>query len=302
MKAALLVSAAVLFAAPALTSANFGVALPAYTRQQLPNGTVIYLAPRLEIPLVHIHAVVRGGTESDPPALGGLSSAVADLLWHGTETRSAATFSRDLASPLNFFPVTPSVGWTCWPVPSSLLSFPCLKCAISWASQSTMRWDSPGLVAALYFRALLFGPGHPYSHPVGGDALSLGRIARADIVAYHRRMYVGRNLILIAVGHFDPSRMLGQLVRACGKLRPGQKYEWTSGHASEPPAGPSVLLVDHPGAPQTYFVIGRSGTSRDGPDRLSVWLANTAFGGSFTSILNTALRIRSGLTYGQIAC
>ena len=140
MKAALLVSAAVLFAAPALTSANFGVALPAYTRQQLPNGTVIYLAPRLEIPLVHIHAVVRGGTESDPPALGGLSSAVADLLWHGTETRSAATFSRDLASPLNFFPVTPSVGWTCWPVPSSLLSFPCLKCAISWASQSTMRW------------------------------------------------------------------------------------------------------------------------------------------------------------------
>ncbi|PYT28403.1 MAG: hypothetical protein DMG57_15055 [Acidobacteria bacterium] len=162
--------------------------------------------------------------------------------------------------------------------------------------------DSPGLVAALYFRALLFGPGHKYSHPVGGDALSLGRIARADIVAYHRRMYVGRNLILIAVGHFDPSRMLGQLVRACGKLRPGQKYEWTSGHASEPPAGPSVLLVDQPGAPQTYFVIGRSGISRDGPDRLAVWLANTAFGGSFTSILNTALRIRSGLTYGQIAC
>jgi len=317
MKPALLVSAAVLFSAPALVSAHLGVALPAYTRLVLPNGTVIYLAPRHEIPLVHIHAVVRGGAESDPPALGGLSSAVADLLRHGTETRSAATFSRDMdaiGATFNSWADSQSTG-----VSIELLSryaergvdllagavlapqFPAPEVRLKLGQSiddALATKDSPGLAAALYFRALLFGPGHPYGHPVGGDELSLGRIARADIVAYHRRMYVGRNLILIAVGDFDPSRMRGQLVRALGNLRPGQKYEWTSGHASERPAGPSVLLVDQPGAPQTHFVIGRSGISRDGPDRLAVWLANTAFGGSFTSILNTALRIRSGLTYG----
>jgi len=323
MKAVLRVAMAVLCAAP-LVNANgrvalpsYSVALPSYTRQVLPNGAVIYLAPGHEIPLVHIHAVVRGGAESDPVKLGGLSSTVVDLLRHGNGKRSATTFSRDLdamGASFNSWADPQSTG-----VSLEVLSryadrgvdlladavlrpeFPEPKVRQVLAQSmddAVATKDSPGLAAALYFRALLFGPRHPYGHPVGGDELSLGRIARADIVAYHRRMYVGRNLILIVVGDFDPSRMRRQLVSAFGKVRPGQRYEWTPHRPPEHPAGPSMLLVDQPGATQTYFVIGRPGISRDGPDRLAVWIANTAFGGSFTSVLNTTLRITSGLTYG----
>ena len=40
------------------------------------------------------------------------------------------------------------------------------------------------------------------------------------------------------------------------------------------------------------------GVARTNPDRVGIELVNTIFGGRFTSILNDALRVSSGLTYG----
>jgi predicted Zn-dependent peptidase len=59
-----------------------------------------------------------------------------------------------------------------------------------------------------------------------------------------------------------------------------------------------VLLVDKPGATQTYFWTGNVGASRTDPERTAQAVVNTVFGGRFTSMLNTELRIKSGLTYG----
>jgi predicted Zn-dependent peptidase len=62
--------------------------------------------------------------------------------------------------------------------------------------------------------------------------------------------------------------------------------------------GRRVLLVDKPGATQTYFWLGNVGADRTDPARGAQSVVNTVFGGRFTSMLNTALRIESGLTYG----
>ena len=56
--------------------------------------------------------------------------------------------------------------------------------------------------------------------------------------------------------------------------------------------------MDKPGATQTYFWIGNVGVGVGYRNRAELDLANTVFGGRFTSMLNTALRIESGLTYG----
>jgi predicted Zn-dependent peptidase len=56
--------------------------------------------------------------------------------------------------------------------------------------------------------------------------------------------------------------------------------------------------VHKPGATQTYFWLGNVGASRTDPDRTAQALVNTVFGGRYTSMLNTELRVRSGLTYG----
>ena len=65
--------------------------------------------------------------------------------------------------------------------------------------------------------------------------------------------------------------------------------------------GRTVLLVDKPGATQTYFWLGNVGASRTDPARTAQSVVNTVFGGRFTSMLNTELRIKSGLTYGASA-
>lgn len=62
--------------------------------------------------------------------------------------------------------------------------------------------------------------------------------------------------------------------------------------------GKKLLLIDKPDATQTFFMIGNVGVSRTDPDRVAIDAANTAFGGRFTSMLNNALRVEAGLTYG----
>jgi predicted Zn-dependent peptidase len=62
--------------------------------------------------------------------------------------------------------------------------------------------------------------------------------------------------------------------------------------------GRKVLLVDAPSSVQTYFSIGNVGVSRKYPERATLDVINTVFGGRFTSMLNSELRVRTGLTYG----
>jgi predicted Zn-dependent peptidase len=59
-----------------------------------------------------------------------------------------------------------------------------------------------------------------------------------------------------------------------------------------------VLLVDSPGSVQSYFWLGNIGVDKRFPQRAALDLVNTLYGGRFTSILNTELRIKSGLSYG----
>jgi len=57
-------------------------------------------------------------------------------------------------------------------------------------------------------------------------------------------------------------------------------------------------LVDKPGATQTYFWIGNVGVDIGFAQRAELDVANTLFGGRFTSLLMDELRTKAGLTYG----
>ena len=98
-------------------------------------------------------------------------------------------------------------------------------------------------------------------------------------------------------GDFDLAEMRGLLTDAFGEWRAaGEPLPELD--APEYEAGRRVLLIDKPGATQTYFWIGNVGVARSYSRRADLDLANTLFGGRFTSMLNTALRVESGLTYG----
>ena len=151
-------------------------------------------------------------------------------------------------------------------------------------------------LSPVYGNAFLFGE-HPYGSAVDGNAESLARITHRDLLDYYQD-YVGADRLIIALaGDFDAQEMLDKLQVALIK--------WRRAGAPlpeiEPPVaqqGRRVLLVDKPGATQTYFWIGNIGVSIDDPQRAELDIANTLFGGRFTSMLVDELRTKAGLTYG----
>jgi predicted Zn-dependent peptidase len=121
-----------------------------------------------------------------------------------------------------------------------------------------------------------------------------------DLKAYFRDQIGSDRSSIALVGDFDPVVMREKARRAFGTWR---KAAGTLPHvpAKLRESGRRVLLVDKPGATQSYFWAGNVGVSERDPARAAQDLVQTVFGGRFTSMLNTELRIKSGLSYGASA-
>ncbi|HEY7671563.1 MAG TPA: pitrilysin family protein, partial [Gammaproteobacteria bacterium] len=155
--------------------------------------------------------------------------------------------------------------------------------------------DLSGLLP-VYGTAAIFGA-HPYARAVGGSEQSLEALTHNDIVDYYRQHVGADQLILAVTGDFDSGTLRRQIAEAFGG--------WARARAPAPEvraaprvSGRKVLLVDAPSSVQTYFLIGNVGVSRKYAERAPLDVVNTLFGGRFTSMLNSELRIRTGLTYG----
>jgi zinc protease len=292
------------------------VKLPPYTHQELPNGVVIDLMPRPGVPLVTFHVLIKGGVEADPPQLAGLANVTAQLLRRGTARRTADQFSEELdflGGTFNLgsddaLPSATSVSGEFLQkdfdrgldlLADAILhpTFPeaeVRKLVAQRVDAAKAAKDNPPAAMPSYFRSLFYGPGHPYGRPA--DELTLARIDRASVAAYHQRMYCGRNMIVIVAGDFDASAAAAKLAKVFGAASAGSGYQWVAPPASARRS--QLVLIDKPDATQTYFMIGQPGIDRRNPDRVTLMLVNTLFGGRFTSMLNDELRVNTGLSYG----
>jgi zinc protease len=299
-----------------VTALSADVRLPNYVRETLPNGVVVYLMPKPGVPLVNFRVVVKGGIESEPDGLAGLSQVTAQLLRRGTSRRTADQFSSEidgLGGVFNAVSNEQSVVVTSEFLrkdfaagldltADSLLhaSFPESEVKKALArSIDTVKSakDNPQAAITPYYRAFFYGPAHPYGRPA--DEASFGRMTRERIAGYAQKMYAGRNMIVVVAGDFDPPAAVAAVKKTFGDVPAGIAYAWAKD--ARPLPGARLLLIDKPDATQTYFRIGQPGISRTDPDRTMLQLINTLFGGRFTSMLNDALRVTSGLTYGAVS-
>ncbi len=313
MKAALLLMTA------CLTAGHAQVKLPEYQQHTLANGAVLQTMVKRDVPMVTLAVTVRGGGESDPEGKAGLASVTADALRRGTKKRSAEQFSEDL----DFIGASFSSGvdeQSTYIVIDflrkdfgralDLLSDAALNASFpeeevkkllrqeSDAVRSAK--DNPRSVTGRYYREFFYPPGHPYCRQLGGDEISLERITRDDLAAYHEKLYTGKNLIVTAVGDLPPDAG-AKIGKAFGAAPAGERHEWVKNVPELAKKKPRLLLVDKPDATQTYFMIGQPGIHRTHPDRVPMILVNTLFGGRFTSMLNDELRVNAGLTYGAFS-
>ena len=307
---------ALVFSTPWSGKADEGaLKLPPYKKVRLKNGMSLLLMEQREIPLVSFSFIVRTGSTADPAGREGAASLIAELLRKGTKTRGADQLSAELDFIGGQLSASAALDYT-----SGRAEFlkKDLSKGLDLLADATLNPTFPqdevtkllrqrldGVRAAKdqaqavinsYFNAYLFG-NHPYGRPTGGDEKSLAAIAREDVVKFYEACYTPSNTILAAAGDFNTAEMERILAEKFGG--------WTPKNAPPvnlpeppPPQGKRLLLVDKPDSTQTFYQIGALGIARTNPDRVYIRVVNTLFGGRFTSMLNDALRVSSGLTYG----
>jgi len=303
-------------AEPGAPSPARAAKLPAFERVTLANGAQVALLEKHDTPLVSIAAVIRGGAVGDAPGKEGTAALLAELLQKGAGERDASQFAEaaeSVGAELNAATGRESIvaGGNFLSKDSALvlglfadmLTKPRFDSAefdkareLAIEGIAAAKDGDPSGLLAEYGNAWLLGA-HAYARPAEGDSQSLQSIGLDDIKRYYAEQFGGDRLILAVVGDFNGADMRRRLETAFG----GWRKAGAAAPVVEAPArqqGRRVLLVDKPGATQTYFWLGSVGASRTDPARTAQSVVNTLFGGRFTSMLNTELRVRSGLTYG----
>jgi len=290
--------------------------IPAHERLVLANGVSVTIVPLREVPLVAFCAVLRGGARGDSRGKSGLAALVAGLFAKGAGERSGFAFADALEGAGGSFNATAAADHILvsgqflardQALMLALLADALLAPHFAPAQLEKLRnryiellkaaKDSdPAELLGSYGRAFLFH-GHPYGRPVTGSESSLASMTQRDALEYYRTQVGADRLALVFAGDVQVGWLKKTAARAFGAWRPAAA-------ALEPIPVPRrvrkrrVLLIDAPGATQSYFWIGANGVDRLYPRRAALDLVNALLGGRFTSLLNTELRIRSGLSYG----
>jgi zinc protease len=306
-------------AAPAKPTASQGVTLPKPATVYMKNGAKLLLVERRDLPLVSFSAWLRGGALGAPAGKEGLAALTAELLQKGAGSRDARQFAEAVDGVGGSLQVLPTLEalvingqfmsrdtGLMVELLTDMLTRPRFaqdeleKTRERMVSEIAAAKDGdPRALINAYFQAFHFAS-HPYGAPVGGSEASLPGLTREDVLAYAKNHLGADRLVLSVVGDFDAKALAAKLESALGGWSPA-----ATPAPEVPPTGPSkgrrVLLVDKPDATQTYFWLGNTGIARNDPDRVTVKLAETVLGGRFTSLLNTELRVKSGLSYGANA-
>jgi predicted Zn-dependent peptidase len=302
-------------AAVAQQAAAPSLKLPAYKKIKLKNGMTIMLVERHTVPLIGFNALLKAGSVADAPGKEGTASITASMLRKGTKKRTADQFAQEL----DFIGGQFSAGAT---ADSTSLSAQFVKKDInqgldlfadallnpSFPAEEFTKLqkqrldglksakDQAQAVIGNYFNAFLFA-GHPYSRPTEGDEKSVAGITRDDVTKFYQTYYTPGNMILTVAGDFSTPEM-EKLLTEKFQAWPAKTSPAVTVPVPTPFTGKKLLLVDKPDSTQTYYRIGNVGIARTNPDRVYLQVVNTLFGGRFTSMINTELRIKTGLTYG----
>ncbi|MDQ3012983.1 MAG: insulinase family protein, partial [Acidobacteriota bacterium] len=292
-----------------------GLKLPPFKKVKLKNGLTVLLMEQREIPIISFSFLVKAGSVADPSGKEGVASLAATLLRKGTKSRSADQISAELDFIGGQLGTDASLDYTSGRaeflkkdiakgldlLADTMLNptFPqdeVTKLLTQNIDGIKSAKDRAQGVIGEYFNAYLFGS-HPYARATGGDEKSLTAVTREDIVKFYETYFAPSNTILAVAGDFSAAEMEKTLTDKFGAW-PDRKVPASTIPDPAPISGKKLLLVDKPDSTQTYFQIGNVGIARNNTDRVYIGVINTLFGGRFTSMLNDALRVSSGLTYG----
>ncbi len=277
------------------------------------NGMVIYFLEDHQLPVVTLDAYFKGGTIYDPADKTGLTGIMAALLRSGGAGKrtpdqadqdldfvgariSSQAADHALILELNILKKDIDLGLT---LLADMLLKPKFDSArlaleLSNAMDNVRRQnDDPHGISRRVFYQTVYG-----NHPYGQFATleSLGKIARADIMAQSGRFYHPDNCILAVAGDLTYKELQDLIKKYFGAWPKGMKPLETVGNAR---AGfkPGVYYAEKD-INQANMRLGYLCMTDDNPDRLAMEVMNYALGGGgFSSRITGQVRTSAGLAY-----
>ena len=283
----------------------------------LANGLKVVLVPNHVVPFVTIKLGILHGAASEEPSRPGAAAMACSMLTKGTAKHTAD----ELAALLDTYAVSiggfadhdsASIGASAvsdqferamgylGEVTQSPL-FPKEELETHRAQLKTSKLVAekmPAYQANHEFDRVVFGK-HPYARPADGTALDLDRLTPEDLALWWRTHARPDAAALYIAGDVEEAKALAAADASFGswKSPEGKKPE-----ATAPPFPVAettrIYLIDRPGSYQSEIRVGHLGITRKHPEYSRGKVLDQVFGGSFTSRLNSTLRVKKGLTYG----
>lgn len=154
--------------------------------------------------------------------------------------------------------------------------------------------ESPDDVANQQFFTKLY-QNHPYAHPINGAINSVRKINSAQVRAFYKRYFVGKNTLIVLVGAISSEQAHAIAEQVVGHLPSGDVA----------PAIPKALplneaiedKINFPST-QTFIKIGQLGIEHSDPNFFPLMVGNYILGGGvLVSRLSNEVREKEGLTY-----
>jgi zinc protease len=277
--------------------------------------TPIFIEPSDALPIVSVLIAFRSGSAHDPEERDGLARIAARMLRRGAAGLTARQIEETIDTLGGEFAAdaSPSASTVHFEVIRRTLD-PFVDLIATLLARPTFdndelsrllreseaelieARDSDRALASRAFRRTLF-EGHPYGRRVSGAIPTLRVISRADVAGFYARHYSRENAVVAISGDIDEAEGRELAERLLANLPAGDRIPDPVAPPSRKP-GRHLVFVDKPERTQTQMVIGGLGTDARDADHIPLIVANTAFGGTFTSRLMQEVRAKRGWSYG----
>ncbi len=289
---------------------------PKVDRVVLENGMILYLLEDHDLPIFNITARIRTGAIYEPQEKAGLASLTGFVMRSGgtvsmpadkmneelefmaasVETAidresgnaNLSTLRKDIDKSLKIF--------------ADVLMNPAfpedkIRMRKDEVIESIRREnDNPSQIAQREFRKIMYDSKHPYSRKVEGTLESIEKIARDDMIAFHKKYFRPNNIILGISGDFNKDEIIKKLNTVFANWK------------KEEIQFPEVPKVDrrfekavfyaYKDINQANVIMGHLGIHRKSPDYFPVMIMNFILGGgSFTARIPGRIRSDEGLAY-----
>ena len=289
--------------------------VPAAEAYELPNGMKVTLVPFGQVPKATVFLTVDAGSVNEGKDTG-LASLMGQMLREGAGGRKGSELAAAAASMGGN--LSAGAGLEQTNIGISVLSdragdavhligdvarhpdFPASefdRVRQNYLRSIAVAKSTPQTAADAALYAAYYGADSPFGRLFPTDQQAAA-YTLADIQRFYRDNIGARRARLYIAGQFDPAKVKAAIQETFG--------DWASGPARSdlkptPKPGPTVILVDRPGAPQSTVRLVFPGPLAGAADRVPFEVTDTLLGGSFTSRITRNIREVKGYTYSPFS-